>query len=191
MKSQLLFLIFAGVGIVSCSKNSIVEPPTNTDSQPVVSFAAGNQYYIHYVNAQGIMLVDWYQWLSILRDTTIQGNKFYVFSTGEILRSTNIAVTRWTGSLESVWYPFNVKTGDTAWVAGYKTLISDVYTDSIFSEPQKIVEVTNAGFTADTVFRGRYCTKFGLLFTQKSFSSQSWQTGLAGAKMDSIFYGYL
>jgi hypothetical protein len=143
------------------------------------------------VEVSGSVVFDWYTGQTIVRDTLIDGKTFYVFSTGEILRSSDVAVLRWNGSSESILYAFDVSKGDTTWAYGLKSLVVDVYTDTVFHSPQTVVEISNGAISADTVFSARYSKKFGLLFTQKWYLNRIWRLSLAGALIDSVTYGSL
>ena len=189
MKPTALLLSFFALLILSCAKTLTVEPPPTTGLWTAPGFAVGNQYNLHFVDVAGSISTDWYQISSIPFDTIIAGKSYLVFSSGEILRTTNIAVMRWTGPSETSWYPLTGRVGDTAFVLGYKTVITDIWPDSTFGEAQDILEVTNAAFASDTIFDARCSTRFGLVFSRKTLSSQQWMVGVDGVKIGSKTYG--
>jgi hypothetical protein len=180
--------------IISCKKDSTVGPGDSNDNlnnPPIVSISVGNQYHIYYVEGSGIVVFDWYQTSSVLRDTTIAGNKYYVISSGEIIRSTASSVIQWSGSSENILYRFDVKIGDSTSYQGRQLKIESISSDTVFIGTQTIIEASNSSSNPDTTFIIRYATKFGLLYTRKSISNKSWVTSLAGAKIDTTKYGFM
>jgi hypothetical protein len=178
---------------MSCKKDStaIVDPLVDPNNPPAVSIAVGNQYNTHYISISGIAVFDWGEHTSVLRDTTISGNKYFVFSSGEIVRSTATSVVQWNGSSEITLYRFNVKVGDSISYQGHQLMITSITTDTVFVGTQTIVEASNVGSTTDTTLTITFAKKFGLLTTRKSLPNKAWNTVLMGAKVDTTQYGYL
>jgi hypothetical protein len=194
MNAKTIFFTLLLVTLVSCKKdstNAIVDPPVVPNDPPVVSIAVGNIYNIWYVNISGIIAIDWGQHTSVLRDTTIGGNKYFVFSSGEIIRSTATSVVQWNGSSEITLYRFNVKVGDSISYQGHQLKITSITIDTVFVGTQTIVEASNVGTTSDTTMTITFAKKFGLLTTRKSLPNKAWNISLIGAKLDTTKYGSL
>ncbi len=192
MKNRVVLICTLSALLCSCQSDTAVEPSNlHTDSSPIVNISAGNTYTIHYFNFSGVAVVDWYQTKSILRDTIIAGNKYGVFSTGEILRSTSSAVLQWNGSSENVFYRFDVQAGDTVTYQGRILMVTSIVFDTVFVGTQKIIEASNSGLNPDTLVAITYAAKFGLLMTRKSVAGRTWSSSLSGAKIDTVKYGSL
>ncbi len=180
--------------IISCKKNSTVGPGDSSDTlnnPPIVNISVGNQYMFHYIEGSGTVVFDWYQTSSVLRDTTIAGTKYYVISSGEIIRSTASSVIQWSGSSENILYRFDVKIGDSISYQGRQLKIESISTDTVFVGTQTIIHASNADSTPDTTVAITFATKFGMLSTRKSVPNKSWTTALAGAKIDTTKYGFI
>ncbi len=193
LKINILIITLLSIVLISCKEDSTVEPTKDAvvDNTPIVNLSIGNKYYVSYNDFTGSVVYSWGQAKSILRDTTIMNNKYYVFSTGEILRSSSNFLLQWNGSSEMVLYRYDVKVGDSISYQGRQLKILSVSTDTVFVGTQKIIDASNAGFTADTTFSISYATKFGLVSSRKSISTKSWNSTLAGAKIDTTNYGYM
>ena len=194
MNTKTIFFTLLLVSLISCKKdstNAIIDPPIVPNDPPVVSIAVGNEYNTHYVNISGIAVYDWGEHSAVLRDTTIGGNKYFVFSSGEIVRSTAASVVLWNGSSEVSLYRFNVTVGDSISYQGRQLKITSITTDTVFAGTQTIVEASNLGTTSDTTVIITFAKKFGLLSTRKSLPGKAWNTSLMGAKLDTTKYGSL
>ena len=191
MNTKIILHCFLLLSLASCKKDSTVDPgdsplPNNT---PIVSISVGNEYNIWYGELTGIAYVDWGHRTSVLRDTTVNGNKYFVLSSGELLRSTTTSVVELIGSAEVVLYRFNVVVGDSISYQGRQLKITSITTDTVFVSTQKIIEASNVSSTPDTTVLIRFATKFGMLYTRKSAPSRMSTTSLIGAKIDTIKYG--
>ena len=190
MKTNIFILITLSVLLISCKEDSTVEPTKQVvDNTQIVSLSIGNKYNMTYSDFTGSAVFSQFQTKSILRDTTISGNKYFIYSSGEIIRSTSSLVLQWEGSAEKTLYRFDVKVGDSISYQGRQLKVISVSTDTVFVGTQKIIDASNAGLTSDTTLSLTYATKFGMLSSRKSFSTKSWNSALAGAKIDSIKYG--
>ncbi|MBI3004084.1 MAG: hypothetical protein HYY49_01555 [Ignavibacteriales bacterium] len=189
MKTRTIVLLFAAI-CSSCKQSVPVATELPTFSG--VSFSVGNQYNIQHM--QGSIpggVADWYQITTIVSDTIIGQERFYLFSSGELLRSAVDSVVRWDGASQVCWYRFNVESGHMVLFQNYQLTVSSVSVDSVFGEQQKVIEVSNSATAVDTVLFAKYSTKFGVLLVQKTLSSKIWRTSLTGAKLDTTSYGFM
>jgi hypothetical protein len=193
MNAKLIILSLLLASLVSCKKDSTVDPgdPPLPGDTPIVSISTGNQYNIHYGDITGIVYTDWFTKTTVLRDTAINGKIYFIFSTREIVRSTATSVVQWSGLSESVLYRFDVKVGDSISYQGMQLKITSIATDTVFVGTQKIIEASYASLQSDTTMSITFATKFGLLSTRKSIPNRPWSTSLVGAKIDTIKYGVM
>jgi len=189
MKSTTSLILFATMCVCCDSKLPVESEP---ESFSGVAFSVGNEYNIrHMVGSIPGAVADWYDITSIVRDTVLEQQTFYLFSSGEILRSTPDSVIWWNGTHQACWYRFNVAPGMMVPFQSYQLVVLSVSVDSVFGEPQKIIDLSNSATAVDTVIVARYSTKFGMLFVYKTLSPKIWRTSLAGAKLDTTSYGFM
>jgi hypothetical protein len=193
MKILNLLVVVLAMVVVSCKKDSTVEPTKEVvaDNTQIVSLSIGNKYYVANSEFTGSVVYSWGQTKSILRDTTIMNNKYYLFSSGEILRSSSYSLLQWNGSSETILYRYDVKVGDSITYQGRQLKIISISTDTVFVGTQKIFDASNVGLTVDTTVSLTYASKFGLISSRKSISNKSWNSTLAGAKIDTTTYGFI
>ena len=186
MNYKNFLFVFLSLFISDCNKESTTEP---TDALPAIDLLVGNQYLFNYGEFSGIVYFDWFMTTHILRDTIIEENKYFIFSSGEIARTTSTTVFLWNGYTDIIWYRFDVELGDDIIYFGKQLKVTSITTDAVFVGTQKIISASNADFTPDTTITIRYATKFGILSTSKMISDKRWGSRLEGAKINSIKYG--
>ena len=174
------------VSLFSC-RHSITDPE-NSNNNSIVNFTVGNQYYYRYMNHVG-NISGGPLTKTILRDTNIISNHYYVFSSGEILHSSETSVVQWNGSSSNILYKYDVQVGDTLIYQGRTLSVTSVKDDSVFLDLEKIVTASNVNITSDTIITISYASKYGLLNVYKTFSNSSWSTWLNGAKINGVSCG--
>lgn len=192
MKNIYIFIGILSMMIISCKEDSTVEPTKEiVDNTQIVSLSIGNKYYFSYNNFTGAVVYSWGQTKTIIRDTTITGNKYYILSSGEIFRSSSTALLQRNGNSDIVLYRYDVSVGDSIIYKGRQLKVLTISTDTVFVGTQKIIEASNAGGNADTTFVIVYATKFGLISSRESITNKSWNSSLSGAKIDTTSYGFI
>lgn len=163
-------------------------PPVATFSG--VSFAVGNAYRWHYtkITNQGNMSL-WDEIDRIVSETTIDGLRYFVFSGGKMLRSTDHAVLSFDGDSVSVYYRFDVTAGQTVPFLGSVLAVGVVDTGSVFGETQEVVTVSSQSLSAGAIDEASYSTRFGPLVINRSEPGSVTRGVLVGARLDTVNYG--
>jgi hypothetical protein len=186
MKPKTSLLIIISFILFSCNKSTV--EPSNALEKPAVNLSIGNQYKTHHFEREGNIFGDWSDSKSILRDTTINGNKYFILSSGEILRSTSTAVIQWDNISEKVLYRFDVMPLDYVMYNGKLFIVDNIREGLVLGDMQKIIQISCN--LSDSTIIVQYATKFGI-FDSACTSKIIKHIYLEGAKIDTTVYGQL
>ena len=166
-------------------------PPPSPGPASAVDFSPGNAYLWQHSLVQGTgWFIFWNTRSHIARDTLLAGRRYGIVSTGEILRSAPDSVYAWSGSRDTIWYRFDVRTGDTVPFLGHRFIVTDVRTQLIWGDSQKTVSVFNGGLSYGTdIVSGYYTSRFGCLRVSYQEGLNNTTVGLLGARVAGRNFG--
>ncbi len=197
MKRPLFYLIIlVAVLLQSCDETTFVGPGGPTPLPPDTSFAGvdfsvGNKYHWRYTRFYSTgTFFQWDDSLFITGETTIGGERYFVFSTGEILRNSHDTVYAYANDSVSVYYRLNPSVGQAVPFLGYSMTVTSVDTGTIFGKTLKMITVSTMSASPSGMDLARYATRFGPLETNQSEHSYVTRGILLGARLGSVMYGY-
>ena len=155
---------------------------------PAIRLAVGDRYYFWYWYTVGTIGVDGGESKEILADTTIGQQRYWVFSSGEILRTSPTIVYRWRGSADALYYRFDVHVGDTTVFDSHQVRVVSIAESTLFGGTRTVIAVSNSALPHDTIYEATFTRKYGVLHTMKSFGDQTWSKNLQAVSFDSIIY---
>lgn len=191
-------LLLNGMFFQSCTNDShlvdtsppVVVPPVW--KSPGVHLAVGNTYHWRYtrISSYGNIFL-WDENYAVTGETFINGNRYFILSTGEKLKSQGDTVLAFALNSASVYYRLNVSVGETVPFLGNQLTVSFIDTSTAFGETQKIVTVLNQSLSSSsTLISGRYASRFGLIGIDRSESTFVTRGVLVGARIGTVNYGY-
>ncbi len=200
MKTRLILsalLLVNGMLFQSCTDDSSpVETPPRTIEPPAwqspgVHLAVGNTYHWRYTRISSFgNIFMWDENCAVTGETTIDGSRDFILSTGEKLKSQGDTVFAFTQNTISVFYSLTVSIGQAVPFLGNQLTVSFIDTSNVFGETQKIVSVLNQGDTPGNLFAGRYASRFGLIGIDRSEATYVIRGTLVGARIGTVNYGY-
>jgi len=192
MKTILVFVLLS-VSLISlsCKKSSTLQGPDDGSGQPAVYLAVGNQYNWDYAHVHSGIRIDYEQADTISRDSIINGNRYFKFSTGELIRASGDTVFAYKDAAQIIYYRMNVSVGQTVEFLGYLLAVIDVEIDTVFQHPQRVIYVSNEASPPDTLIHGSYTAIFGVLSYGKQYGTSSVGQDLVGARLDTVTYGMM
>jgi hypothetical protein len=191
------FLPLCGILFQFCKESTIVETPCTIVQPPIViqggvHLAVGNMYHWRYIRTTSYgNFSQWYETYTVVRETTINGDHYFVLSTGEIVRCSGNVVFAYSHDSVSIHFRLDASIGQSVPFLGYQVRATFVDTNTIFGETQRIITVSNQSLSPVAMDLGRYATKFGLIEVNMSESTYVTRGTLVGARVGTVNYGQL
>lgn len=166
-------------------------PPPPTALPTGIHLAVGNSYHWRYIRITSLGTIDqWDETYNIVHDTTIRGSRYFIFSTGEILRNVGDTVFSYGHDSVSVYYLLNASVGQAVPFLGHQLAVTFVDTGLVFGKTERIFTVSPQSLSPHVLDEARYASTFGPVEIDNSETTNATRGTLVGARLDTVRYGY-
>ncbi|MGA9117650.1 MAG: hypothetical protein WB626_12835 [Bacteroidota bacterium] len=166
-------------------------PPLPSPGLTPVHLAVGNTYnwWLTRMTGTGTWL-QWREFSTITDDTTLLGRIYYIFDSGERLRSAGDTVFAFLQDTPSVYYRFDVSVGDSIPFMGSTCRVTAIDTQTVLGDTQVVVSVFNLT-VGSNLTSGRYASRFGVIRIDTRESLSVTTRSLQGARLGNWTFGVM